>query len=120
MLYPTRFAASKALTPVLLGLLTMMGTLPRASLADDAEWRELHEQVKAGELLPLSQILERVRRDYKGDVIEVELEDENGARLYEIELLGPDGQVVEFLLDAATGEMMGMEGTGIDAMRRDP
>jgi len=61
-----------------------------------------------------------LRRDYKGEVIEVELEDEDGVRLYEIELLGPDGQVVEFLLDAATGEIIGIEGTGINQMRRDP
>jgi hypothetical protein len=120
MLNPTSLSVSNALKPVMLCLLTLACSLPLVSLADDDEWRELHEQVKSGELLPLSQIIETLRRDYKGEVIEVELEDEDGVRLYEIELLGPDGQVVEFLLDAATGEIIGIEGTGINQMRRDP
>lgn len=120
MLNPTFLSAPKALKPAILCLLTFACTLPLVSLADDDEWRELHEQVEAGELLPLSEIMETLRREYKGEVIEVELEDEAGARVYEIELLGPDGQVVEFLLDAATGEIIGIEGTGINQMRRDP
>ncbi|TVO60718.1 PepSY domain-containing protein [Spiribacter vilamensis] len=106
--------------PVMRVLLCIACSLPLVSLAGDEERRGLREQIESGKLLPLTQIIETLRRDYRGEVLEVELEDEDSVRLYEIELLGPDGQIVEFVLDAATGEIIGMEGSKIDQMRRDP
>ena len=39
-------------------------------------------------------------------VIEAELEDERGRRVYELELLGSDGRVYERYYDAVTGELL--------------
>lgn len=87
-------------------------------LADDDDWRKLHEEVLAGHIKPLREILESLERDWQGQVIDVDIETEDGRRLYEIEMLGPQGQVVVFEIDAVTGELMGMEGSNIDSMRR--
>ncbi|MCL7944224.1 PepSY domain-containing protein [Marinobacter sp. ATCH36] len=104
-----------------LAALLMMGMLVPAflpALADDDDWRGLHEEVQAGRITPLTEILDRLSRDYRGQVVDVDLEDDGSARYYEIELLGPQGQVVEFEVDAVTGELIGIEGNNIEEMKR--
>lgn len=87
------------------------------AVADD-DWRKLHEEVQAGRIKPLGDILDGLLRDWDGQVIDVEFEEDDGRQLYEIELLGAEGQVVEFEVDAVTGELIGIEGTNIDGMKR--
>lgn len=89
-----------------------------AAFADDDDWRKLHEDVKSGKIKPLSEILDNLARDYIGQVIDVDIDDDDGERVYEIELLGPQGQVVEFEVDAVTGELIGIEGRNINGMTR--
>lgn len=86
--------------------------------SDDDDWRRLHEDVQAGKIKPLNEILASLNTHYDGQVIDVDLEDEDGVIIYEIELLGPQGQVVEFEVNAATGELIGIEGTNIRGMTR--
>lgn len=95
--------------------LCLLGSLPAS--ADD-DWRKLHEEVQAGRIKPLGEILDGLLQDWKGQVIDVEFEEEDGRRLYEIELLGSEGQVVEFEVDAVTGELIGIEGNNINGMKR--
>ncbi|WP_417513096.1 PepSY domain-containing protein [Marinobacter sp.] len=89
-----------------------------ASASADEDWRKLHEDVQAGKIKSLGEILDSLLRDWNGQVIDVEFEQDDGKKLYEIELLGPDGQVVEFEVDAVTGELIGIEGTNINGMKR--
>jgi uncharacterized membrane protein YkoI len=65
--------------------------------------------VERGELLPLAKILSSVERTYPGRVLEVELEREKGRYLYEIEVLLPDGRVVELTYDGKSGELLESE-----------
>jgi uncharacterized membrane protein YkoI len=65
--------------------------------------------VARGELLPLSKILEIAQRDYPGKMLEVELEREHGRYVYEIEILLPDGRVIELTYDGKTGELLETE-----------
>ena len=66
--------------------------------------------------MPLTKILEQVRAELPGEVLEVELEDEDeeeggahggrgrhGRLVYEFKVLTPDGRLVELYYDAATG-----------------
>lgn len=72
-----------------------------------------HERARAllesGEILPLERILENIRADYPGRLLEVKLEQEKGAVIYEIELLDSEGKVWELELDAVTGELLKRE-----------
>lgn len=95
--------------------LCLVGTAPAFA---DEDWRKLHEEVQAGRIKPLGDILDGLLRDWDGQVIDVEFEQEDGQRLYEIELLGSEGQVVEFEVDATTGELIGIEGNDINGMKR--
>ncbi|MGC3873638.1 PepSY domain-containing protein [Halomonas sp. GXIMD04776] len=85
--------------------------------ADD-DWRGLHDEVQSGRLVALSPVLDWLEAHYIGEVVEVELERDDGKTLYEVEMIGPQGQLVEFEFDATNGELIGIEGVNIDAMQR--
>jgi uncharacterized membrane protein YkoI len=72
----------------------------------------------AGDVLPLSRILDSVGEQFEGKFVEVELEDEDGRVVYEIEVLTPQGNVIELTYDAHTGALLETEGRGVEAARR--
>lgn len=65
--------------------------------------------LESGEILSLEQILANIRAEYPGRPLEVKLEQEKDALIYEIELLDDDGKVWELELDAVTGELLKRE-----------
>jgi uncharacterized membrane protein YkoI len=71
--------------------------------SDHLESRHLVEQ---GKILPLQQILDHLGQQQEGRVLEVELEREHGRYIYEIELLGEDGRVLKYEIDAVSGEII--------------
>ncbi|HMS80762.1 MAG TPA: PepSY domain-containing protein, partial [Burkholderiaceae bacterium] len=60
----------------------------------------------AGVVLPLRTLVERLAREHPGEVLEVELEREDGRWVYEIKLLQPGGRLVKLEVDAATGQVL--------------
>ena len=81
--------------------------LAAPAVADDDDHEEAWRLREAGTIMPLEQLLERVREEHPGRVIGVELEYEDGRRVYEIELLDERGRVRELLFDAADGAYLG-------------
>ncbi|WP_319211984.1 PepSY domain-containing protein [Stenotrophomonas sp.] len=65
----------------------------------------VRQAVRQGRFVPLEQAVADALRRYPGKLIEVELDDAK----YEIEILGPDGVVMELDYDAATGRLLKME-----------
>lgn len=69
-----------------------------------------HDEARAlrisGEILPLTDILQRIRRLYPGDVLSVQLDSSDSGYRYTIELLAPDDHIWELLLDANTGKIL--------------
>lgn len=82
---------------------------PAAPLAQTPDYETARDAVLRGEMLPLEQILALVEADHPGQIVEVELEDEDGMWLYEVEVLTPAGQLIEIDLDARTGDILGYE-----------
>jgi uncharacterized membrane protein YkoI len=66
-----------------------------------------HDRARAalerGEVLPLAEILHAVSAQVSGDVVEVELEREEGAWIYELKIIDALGRVREVYVDAASG-----------------
>ncbi|HRH17341.1 MAG TPA: PepSY domain-containing protein [Aquabacterium sp.] len=77
----------------------------RSSDGDDDHDRAL-QAVQSGQVLPLPTVLERLAREHPGQVLEVELEHEDGQWIYEIRLLKPQGQLVKLKLDAKTAAVL--------------
>lgn len=87
---------------------------PGASMADRGDDHErARRALEAGEVLPLSRVLAHVERDYPGQVIEVELERDDGLWLYEVKLIRSGGAVIELKLDARSGELRRIKGRDV-------
>lgn len=79
------------------------------SLADSEQDRA-RAAVQAGNVLPLKALLERLEREHPGQVLEVELEQDDGRWIYEIKLLQPGGRLVKLELDATSGTVLQRKG----------
>ncbi len=54
-------------------------------------------------------MLARLHETQPGRVSEVELEEEDGMTIYEIELVTPDGRLIEVEIDAASGRILALD-----------
>jgi len=78
--------------------------LPQSCLADDVD--RVRELRSTASILPLSQILSTVEEKYPGTLLEVELEEERGKVIYEMQLLGKDKIVHKIKVDAENGKIL--------------
>ena len=88
---------------LLIGLLLVM--------SQPAAWaRPDHDQaraaVQAGEVLPLRTLLDRLEKSHPGQVLEVELERDDGRWVYELKLLQAGGRLVKLKVDARSGDLL--------------
>ncbi|HYM18437.1 MAG TPA: PepSY domain-containing protein [Micropepsaceae bacterium] len=66
--------------------------------------------LQRGEVLPINRLLSITAQYLPGDVVEVRLEPRRDGELrYEIRVLTPSGKIRELLLDARTGDYIGIE-----------
>ena len=83
-----------------------------AVMADD-EHHEARQAIAAGDVAPLEQLLARIRRDFGGQVLKVELEREDGDDtewVYEAKVLTEAGSVLKLDYDAKSLELLKMKG----------
>ncbi|HEX6959129.1 MAG TPA: PepSY domain-containing protein [Ferrovibrio sp.] len=88
-----------------LALLALSAALTIASPAQAGE--DDHDRarraVESGEIKPLRSILENAEATYGGQLIEAELEREDGRLVYELKLLTVDGRLLKVYYDAWSG-----------------
>ena len=95
----------------LLGAALLLGLMPPAHARDggrerdDSDHDRARAAVQAGQALPLPVLLERLQRRYPGQVMEIELDRDDGRWIYEVKLLQA-GQLLRLDVDAATGEVL--------------
>ena len=95
---------------VLLSALIPIVAAPSLARGDDPERRdEVRRAVEAGEVLPLAQILERLRDKVSGDVTGIEIDREDGRWRYEFRVIERSGRVLEVHVDARTGNIERIE-----------
>lgn len=78
-----------------------------ASAAEDSDHDRARQALEAGEVLPLRTILERVEREYPGQVMEVDLERQGDRWIYEIKMLRTGGALVKLIVDGRDGRVLG-------------
>jgi uncharacterized membrane protein YkoI len=81
--------------------------------ADDEDEKAAEAALARGDARPVHELLQRVRSKFAGSVLKVELEHEDDGDalwVYEVKLLTLEGDVLELAYDAATLELIGLEG----------
>jgi hypothetical protein len=91
----------------LLALSLLSGlALPAAWGSEKLDHEKARAAVEAGQVLPLPTLLERLRRTHPGQVLELELERDDGRWIYEVKLLQANGQLLKLEVDAATAQVL--------------
>ncbi len=81
-----------------------------ADTAHEHDHDAAHEALLRAEVLPLAQVLAQVEAQFAARLIEVEFEQKAGQYIYDFELITVDGQIIEVEVDAATGQVLKVEG----------
>jgi uncharacterized membrane protein YkoI len=89
---------------IAIGLLWVTGGAIAGDRLDHDEIKQLRE---TGQILPMGEVMASAQSVQPGQLVEAELEREDGVYLYEIKILAADGTVHKLELDAATGEVLG-------------
>lgn len=92
--------------PVMVAGISLGGLAQAGERIDQDEARRLVEQ---GQIMPLDRLLSEQADRLKGRMLDVHLERSHGRLVYEIEVLGTDGRVREFYMDAGSGELLKTE-----------
>lgn len=95
---------------IVIGLsgLLLLGSLNTVTWADDDHYQS-RRAFQAGEVMPLRTLLDKIEKDYPGQVLEVELEREQQQWYYEVKMLSDEGRLQKLIVDAKTGEVMGIK-----------
>ncbi len=97
----------------MLAMFLVLALAGSPALADDDDYYADQDRIRAaverGEALPLERVLAAAARHVPGEVIEVELDEDDGHLLYELKVLSRSGAVRELKLDARTGALLSVE-----------
>ena len=72
----------------------------------DGDHDKARQALVQGKVQPLRTVLEKVERDYQGQTVKVEFEQEDGRYIYEIRLLQNDGRMAKLKVDAVDGKVL--------------
>lgn len=98
---------SRAFFP-LAGMLIMLA-MPWQILQADQDADRARMLKQRGDILPLEQVIESAMAVKPGQILETELDEDDGRYVYELEILDERGQVWELELDASTAELLELE-----------
>lgn len=110
------------LSPLLAIMALFMLALPLAPVAvgdDKSDHDRARAALKRGEVMPLRDIVAKAEAAFPGRMLEVELTDDDGGIVYEIELLSPDGRLIKLLYDARTGTLLKAKGAGLKGLQHE-
>ncbi len=95
-----------ALSSALLSAVVLVAPQTRA---DNDDLDRLRDAVTRGEVMPLSALQDEVRRAFPGEIIRVELDEDDGRFIYEFKVLKPNGRLVEIEMDAKDGRVLDVD-----------
>ncbi|WP_312843496.1 PepSY domain-containing protein [Diaphorobacter nitroreducens] len=82
------------------------GTAAQAAERGHGDHDLARQALERGQVLPLRTVLEKVEREYQGQVLKVEFEHDDGRFIYEIRLLQQDGRMAKLKIDAVDGRVL--------------
>lgn len=105
------------LSGCVLALALMAG--PVSGLADDNDHERARQALEAGKVLPLGAVLDIVERDFPGQVVKVEFEEDDDEFIYEIRVLQSGGGILKLKIDARDGTLLAVKGRDIKFKGKD-
>lgn len=102
------YRRTATLFALVLGTLGAGGTLH----AGERDHELAREALQQGQVLPLRQVLDKVEREYQGQVLKIEFERDDGRYVYEIRLLQKDGRMAKLKVDAVDGRVLKIKRKG--------
>lgn len=90
-------------------IMTGLALLTGAGVRADDDHERARRALREGRVRPLAEILARIGDALGGEVIEVELDYDDGLYLYELKVLSPNGRLQEVTVDAATARILEWE-----------
>ncbi|PWK38910.1 PepSY domain-containing protein [Cupriavidus plantarum] len=109
-----------AATAVLMAAVFAVLAVNASPAMADTDADRARAALRAGEIVPLARVLDAVNRTYNGDVLDVELDHDDGQWIYEVKLLLPDGGVAKLKYDARTVALIKSKGAKLDSARKAP
>jgi uncharacterized membrane protein YkoI len=97
----------KTLGIITAGVVGLLFALGSSAWADDKEGK-ITDLVKEAKVT-IDQAIKTASEAVPGTVVEAELEKKHGKTIWEVEVLGADGNVTEVHIDAATGAVIDKE-----------
>lgn len=97
----------KAVGIITAGVVGLLIALGSSAWADDKEGK-ITDLVKDAKVT-IDQAIKTASEKVPGTVVEAELEKKHGKTVWEVEVLGADGNVTEVHIDAATGAVIDTE-----------
>ena len=82
---------------------------PLAARSDDDDLDQLRDAVARGDVLPLSALQEKLKKAFPGEIIRVELDEDDGRFIYEFKVLQSSGRLFEIEMDARTGDVLDVD-----------
>lgn len=104
---------SRMILPVVAALALAAAAAPLA-VADQGRGRsgdhdDARRAVELRQALPLSRIMEIAQQAVPGEIVEVELDRDDGKLIYEIDILTQTGRLRQVEIDAETGAVLEVE-----------
>jgi uncharacterized membrane protein YkoI len=82
---------------------------PGVALEDGIDADAVLRAVQRAELMPLGRVLDILRAERQGEVVEIELDLDDGRVIYDFDVLSPDGRLYAVAIDAVTGQVREIE-----------
>ena len=84
--------------------------VPAVRADDDArDHDQARQALEQGRVLRMSQVLDKIEREQRGQVLKIEFEREDGRYLYKIRLLQADGRLAKLKVDAVDGRVLSIK-----------
>ena len=74
-----------------------------------AKLDQARQALEQGRVLPLRQVLDKIEREQRGQVLKIEFEHDDGRYIYEIRLLQADGRMAKLKVDAVDGKLLSIK-----------
>lgn len=94
---------------IITALSLSIASIPGGSWADDDDLDRLRDAVDRGDVMPLSALQTKLMKAFPGEIIRVELDEDDGRFIYEFRVLQANGRLFEIEMDAQTGAVLDVD-----------